>query len=104
MTSDAPDSQILFDADSTSAVQPAYSYSCAAAQVAEFGTRKRFDALADEWERAIRNVSSVKDRRAHPNFAELAAFGELAVGWAVARLDRTAAWGMVLAEIVGGYP
>lgn len=64
-----------------------------------------FNLLADEWERKTGHLSNFSAMCRMPEFAQLVAFGEQAVPWAIERMGETDhRWIMVLDEILGEGP
>lgn len=68
-------------------------------------TKDHFDKLAERWERETGHLSSLHSMRGHECFAQLVAFGDVAVPWALERIkSKVWHWSIVLEAIVGIRP
>ena len=64
--------------------------------------RRRFDQLADDWERAVAYLSDSTLREAHPAYRAIVALGPPVVPLLLADLERTHRhWFAALAELTG---
>ncbi|MCI0458361.1 MAG: hypothetical protein L0Z62_15460 [Gemmataceae bacterium] len=67
--------------------------------------RRRFEQLADEWERAVAYLSDSTLREAHPAYQAIIALGPAVVPLLLADLERTHRhWFGALTELTGANP
>jgi hypothetical protein len=67
--------------------------------------RRRFEQLADEWERAVAYLSDSTLREAHPAYRAIIALGPAVVPLLLADLERTQRhWFGALTELTGANP
>jgi hypothetical protein len=76
-----------------------------AAVLSDDELRRRFDLLADDWERAVAYLSDSTLREAHPAYRAIVALGPAVVPLLLADLERTHRhWFAALAELTGANP